>query len=90
MSNESTGSLRKLLNKLKKRTDFVFEEKCENGLFTINFQLLDHICENLGSFKTVKFLNISPYEYSHFILKRVHLKKSVRRVTRIRETFCAQ
>lgn len=47
----------------------LFEEPCETGLFTMRFQVLDHLCPDLDEFGSEIFLYASEYENFNVVMR---------------------
>lgn len=56
------------------------------GLFTMNFNLLDHQCKALEKFWSVKLLTAAPFVHFDCVLKRAYRRTSMKRATRLQET----
>lgn len=63
----------------------LFENHCECGLFSIKFHLLDHLCDDLEKFHTIKVFHDAPYEHINVVLRREYRGTYIMKATRIRE-----
>lgn len=59
------------------------KDNCETELFKIKSRHLDHLCEELESFGSSRFLDASSYEYFNVLLKEMYMRSSLRRASRM-------
>lgn len=56
------NSIRDQVPELKRLVVKMFQAHCCNGLFTLNFHLLDHLTEDIECFGSIEMLEASPTE----------------------------
>lgn len=64
----------------------LFKKHCKITLFTIKFDLLDHLLEDLDKFGSVKFLCALAFEHFNIFLKRSYRETYIRSASRLNET----
>ena len=85
-NDEDINELEKEIIVFKRKCVQLFEPTCETGLITLKFHLLDHLCDNLRKFGTVKIINGAKYEQFNLQVKESYRLTSRRRGTATKET----
>lgn len=87
--NEWMVSLRKKEQEFKIRIVFIIEEHYETGFYTMNLDLLNHQCEDMGKFETVRIPNASVYEHFNTVMTRAYWITGRKGAGWMQKTSCA-
>ena len=85
-NDEDINELEENIIVFKRKCVQLFERTCETGLITLKFHLLDHLCDNLRKFGTIKIINGAKYEQFNLQVKESYRLTSKRRGTATKET----
>lgn len=76
------------VEELKDKMVHLFEYHCECGYFTMKTHL-NHLCDDLGRFRSMQSLDAASYGHSNVVLRRAYRRTYMRGVSRRQEMASA-